>query len=241
MGAWGPGLLSNDTAGDLVVLWDDFIVPLHKNDPKIWSSERIADLFLGLRPFRPGAGVQKEDETAEVLALGALYLRHEWKVPSRLRQRLIDVANTELEDARLRQWPEPAKRRRALVGFLGRLGEKAKPREVVGGVPPSSLAQEIAQHKKFAPAIPKFLRVMKGSPSDEFNEVYPAFIDKLFDLFATPGNNPEPREWEAVKYRLMLCAWVLGGFLALGDEEILALIARAEATNGRLPLTIVSE
>ena len=177
-----------------------------------------------------------------MLALGALFRRHRMEIPPRLWLRLVDVANAELKVEQLNEWAEPGKRRRVLTSFLKAIGGELKSsEEPLGAPPPGSIKEEIAQMKAFAPQLARWIPVFKGpSPDDEFNRTYPTFIDRIVDLFETPGDDPQPRRWEAVKYRLMCLAWFFGCVTRLSDDDIVVLIGKAEETDGRLPFSILS-
>jgi hypothetical protein len=241
MGYWGEGLLANDDAGDLTVFWEDFILPLRRQDPDTWTPDHIADFFSYFRPFRPAHGKPQADEAAEVLALGALYRRHRMEIPPQLRLRLVEAANAELESDRLQEWAIPGKRRRVLIDFLRSIGGEIHASKDADSVPsPGSLKEQIEQFERFIPHLARWIPVLKGpSPDDEFNAVCPPFLDRLAELLATPRDEPVLRQQEITKYRLMMYAWFLGCVLRLPDEDIVELIERAERTDGQLPFAIL--
>jgi hypothetical protein len=115
MGAWGEGLLENDTAGDLEVFWNDFVVPGRKEDRKFWKASRIAELFRfcyfrGYNGIRP----EKPEHAEELLAVAALFHREKLPLPAELKALVESAANNELRRTRLEEWADPKKRKAAL-------------------------------------------------------------------------------------------------------------------------------
>lgn len=115
MGTWGEKLLDNDDAGDLEVTWDEWISEGRTRDPEFWSPERIAD-FLKVAYFREGFDRAVEDSD-ELLAVGALFLRDGLEPPAELRDALIRAANIALRPDRLKEWEgAPRSRKKVLEG-----------------------------------------------------------------------------------------------------------------------------
>lgn len=230
MGAWGEGLLENDTAGDLEVFWTEFITPGRTKDPKFWTAARIAELFRfcyfrGYGEIRP----EKPDDAEELLAVGALLHREKLELPPDLKTLVESAANNELRRSRLQEWAEPKKRKAALEQFLRDIGGKR--------VKPSRarkrpIAPEVAQIRAFMKRLPHWIAVVKGElrgQVDAYEVAEPKFVGELKRFcFDGTKSDDHAETRQAVIARLMCLAYVTGWMLELPGTEIERLVAASK-------------
>ncbi|MEP7001598.1 MAG: hypothetical protein ABI969_14020 [bacterium] len=243
MGAWGSGLLENDAAADLVGFWNEFIAHGRQVDPEFWTSERIYELFrqTQLRALRDIDFIDS-DRASEILAIGVLYLQNELPLPTQLVDVLVRAASAQLERAQLREWGEDARvRRAALQEFLVAIGREAAP--ALTRVDPDK--EELKKMRAFARHYPRWVRTWRALAGDD---MWPEFAPPLESDFRRTimylRNSDRPASNELVTQRLMCIAFCLGSYLELPEDEVLHLIALAEASKGdiyrrRVPGTVI--
>lgn len=239
MGTWGHGHLDNDAAGDLEVVWNEYVVRGREADPERWTPERIVGFFRTTyfrSPFRGdnayGIDLDGGETAVEVLALGALFQRHDIPIPPPFRDLLARAANAELRKEKLKEWDSPRKRQRVLVAFLESIGAE---REDV--VPTDPLREEVARLREFSKRIPQFLDHVRTlrRPTEEEERLWPDFIDRLGETMGKGTRASDPKlEAAAYQHRLVVLAFCVGWWLKLSDQETLALIDRAKATRGEV-------
>ena len=227
MGTWGEGPLDNDTAGDLEVFWQDYVVHGRSKDPRFWTATRIAELFRFLY-FKGYENVHPERpaQAEELLALGALFRREKLDVPPELMALVESGINYELRRDRLQEWADPAKRKQALENFLREIGGKrkqAKPKRR----PPS---EDIAEIETFMKRAPHWIAVVKGEEANdaEYDALEPQFIEEL-KRFCFAGTRSEDtiEQRRAVMARLKCLGYFTGWMLNLPSEQIVNLVNAA--------------
>jgi hypothetical protein len=228
MGVWGEGPLDNDTAADLELFWQAVVARGRARDPRFWSGKTIAELFRVLY-FNGYGDVRPEspDHAEKLLAVGALFRREKLPLPAELEALVESAVNHELRPSRLREWPEPAKRREALEQFLRTIGgtrrKVARPRRR----PP---AEEIAAIEGFMKRAPHWVAVVRfEKPYDpEYDSAEPAFVDALKHFcFAGTESEDQDERRRAIVARLMCLAYVAGWMLNLPSADVLRLIEAA--------------
>lgn len=239
MGTWGHGHLDNDAAGDLEVVWNDYVVRGRETDPEFWTPERIVRFFRDTyfrAPFRGddayGIDLDNGETAVEVLALGALFQKHEIPIPEPFRDLLARAANAELRREKLKEWDSPRKRERVLVAFLESIGAERAPVAAT-----SPLREEVAKMREFSKHYPKWLdyvRTFQGH-ADAVRLWPEDFIDRLGEAVGKGTRTSDEKLQDAAyQQRLMVLAFCAGWWLKLPDEEALALIDRAKATKGQV-------
>lgn len=231
MGAWGSGLLENDAAADLVGFWNEFIAHGRQVDPEFWTAERIYELFrqTHLRGLKD-TDFTDGDRASEILAIGVLYLQTELALPEHLSDVLVRAASAQLERAQLREWGEDARARRAaLEAYLVAIGREAAP--VLKRLDPEQ--EELKKLRAFAKHYPRWVHSWRAIVGDD---MWPEFEPPLERDFRRnllySRNSDKPAGDELVKQRLMCIAFCLGSYLELPEDEVLHLIALAEASGG---------
>jgi hypothetical protein len=230
MGAWGEGLLENDTAGDLEVFWTDFIAAGRRKDPKFWTSVKISELFRFCY-FRGYDGVrpEKADDAEELLAVGALFRREKLRLPAQLKTLVESAANNELRRNRLQEWAEPKKRKAVLEQFLRAIGgRRAKPSRVKK----RPIGPEVAEIQAFMKRLPHWVGVVKGEVRgqvDAYEVAEPKFIGELKRFcFEGTKSDDHAETRQAVIARLMCLSYVTGWMLQLPGTEIERLVAASK-------------
>lgn len=226
MGAWGIDILENDDAMDFVTFWDDYIERALQKDPEFWTPERITDFFT-FAYFKNSMDYDNPQTNAELLALGALFLRRGLPLPQKLKEILEQAINTALKQENIQEWDEPRKRRKALEGFLRAIGGKKIE------VKNPKLA-EAEQLKNFCSRFKQWVRTVKGPYNDDdFGKLYPKFLDSLAACMRRGISQVSTKtDFNIQKYRLMLLAFYTGWKVDCSEEEIHTLIKKAEKTKG---------
>lgn len=243
MGAWGSGLLENDAAADLVGFWNEFIAHGRQVDPEFWTSERIYELFrqTHLRALKD-IDFTDSDRASEILAIGVLYLQTEVPLPEHLVDVLVRAASAQLERAQLRVWGEDARgRRAALEAFVVAIGREAVP--ALKRIDPDK--EELKKLRAFAKHYPRWVHAWRALAGDDMWPEFEPPLERDFwrtIMYSRNSDNPVPDE--LVKQRLMCIAFCLGSYLELPEDEVLHLIALAEASQGdiyrrRVPGTVI--
>ena len=235
MGAWGLDLLENDAAGDLKVVWDNYVERGRQVDPESWTEDRIWEFFRLVywrAAFSSGKGVRYQETALEVLALGGLFLQHDLSIPPALQRLLVEAAHFELTREQLELWDSPRRRKRVLLGFLETIGEVYVP-EVQSANP---LKDEVRFWREFSKQYPRWIKVAKyrHGGDEEANRLWPHwFFDRMGAAVGKGArSNDEKLESSVFQQRLMALAFALGWWLELPEEQTLSLIDAAKETKG---------
>ena len=232
MGYWGEELLENDTAADVAGFWDEFITYGREHDSDFWTAERIYDL-LRVTYFRKiqGYDLQDPDRNAEILAVGALFLKHGLAIPAPLKDLLARSATAELRPTQLAEWGDPPARRRVLERFMKAIG--AKPIRTTEKHPVEKEIAELAEWSKHYPRWINSARTLRAD--DEWERLEPAFVRSLWSFIGTgTDHSREALMNKSMMYRLMCLAFMTGWFTGMSEEETLDLIERARRTKGNV-------
>ena len=228
MGAWGDGPLDNDTAGDLAVFWEEVVERGRGRDPEGWVPERIAELFRFLYFGGYGDLRPESPSTAErLLAVGALFQKHNVPIPSELKALVVRAANAELRRSRTSEWAEPAKRKRALEAFLAEIGGERLPSKERRRPP----TEDTAQIEAFVKRIEHWVAVVKFQTSYDpaYETAEPQFVHELKRFVVANTRTEDSKETRrTIRARLKALAYVAGWFLNLPAPDIVRLVRSAD-------------
>jgi hypothetical protein len=231
MGAWGKGLLDNDTALDVAADWERFVQP--RIADSAWGGEDTWQFFRRTY-FRHGINPHDTETNAELLALGALHDRHGIAPARELRGLLGRAANAELRQHALDEWDDPKARKRTLLEFLAAIGEPAA--KATRGEADTEVAAEIARLKPFTDQLDRWAGVVSPPhDDDEFERLYPPFFDAIEKSLLAglrPGAERTPAQARLVQLRFMLMAFHVAWKAELPPDGIRELVRQAQATEG---------
>ncbi len=232
MGAWGEGLLDNDTALDVAADWDQFVTPLIKlanwDGAQIWK-------FMERCYFRQGINCQDSNDNLQLLAVGALYQKHDLALPPDLKALLERAVSIELTADFISEWRDKKARKKVLLAFLESIGGK---RVKVSSIDSENLdiVAEIEALKPFTDHLDRWAKVVSPPHSDDdFERLYPPFLDAIERLLIQ-GIKPQmlksDQEHELIKLRFMIMAFYVAWKAERSSEEIATIVRHAKATEG---------
>lgn len=238
MGAWGKGLLENDTALDVAADWDRFVTPYVTLAS--WNGEQVWDFFKRIY-FRSGLNPHESDTNAEVLAVGALFQRHQLSIVPELKAALRDAASAELGKESLDEWDDPKDRKRVLMEFLKSIGETPK-KAARSDAGDAVVAEAIADLLPFTAHFDRWAGVVSPPGSDDdFEKLYPAFFDSIEKMLTSgfsAGMFKTTQQERLVQLRFMLMTFYVAWKTGKSAGEIVALVRQAEATKGAFFMAI---
>ncbi len=232
MGAWGNGLLENDTALDFVLNWEDYVVQnlTHAS----WDGSATWKFLIRIY-FRLGLNPMDSHDNCELFAACALFQKHKLRIPDDMKAVLEKAISAELAPEALDEWDDGPGRKKVLNALLKRIGGK-RVKVAQDQVNAMDLDVAIMELVPFTNQIGRWADVVSPPHSDDdFERLYPRFFDsieKLLTLGVKPGMCKTEQELTLIKHRFMIMAFYVAWKADNSAEEIRNIVKQAQATDG---------
>ncbi|MES2178705.1 MAG: hypothetical protein V4550_12670 [Gemmatimonadota bacterium] len=231
MGAWGYGIMQNDTARDYEVYWNTYVARGRKKDPEFWTVAQVDD-FVWHGRFRSEVDYGDPNVRAELLAAALLYRKAGLPLGGRVFDAVEKAASLELGPDELKEYASPAARKRAILKFMESFGMQQRSAADLppGEARPSALRSEVEKWVAFSARYPEWIEVSHRPFSHKpFFDLVPQWFFALQDVLGKgAGHNDKELENQGKKYRLMCLAFYTGFVMRLPDDERLRLIEKVD-------------
>lgn len=219
MGAWGYSALDNDPAYDVQYRWEERIVK------SSYTTEEATEQFI--KDWGDSIKYGDSITNMEIIALLAIHLNNNLKLPTSLKTISIDAINRELLDEALIEWESPDKRKEILLSLLHSIGGKVRaPKMPKIFRDPALCYSSTNAAKKDLYALTKAIKKSKPGYYNIKNE--PAFIQTLRRLFNSQIWEKDYNIYEqAHRERLMMLSWYLGTELKMSEIEIKEMLEKS--------------
>ena len=236
MGAWGVGILDNDTALDLANAWKRFRAAGYP--AAYYTPEGSLDFFLG-NEGHLGIGMTMDwgdvETTARLIALAELFLRDGLAIRGRVKEYFEEAISWELRKDALAEWDDSKARKRALDDLLRRIDGKR--RRLTTSKLFRHPAIEFKNRKELLGKLEGWIRGIASHKLSEFpsDQEYP----RLWQVLDRVMNNrirfvSDSVRAEGLAQRLILLAAYFGIYCQLPPTETLHLMRKAAERGGAL-------
>ena len=235
MSAWGYTAFENDVAADLILIWDEYVVPLLKVSKE--DKHLICDRFFFSVFFREKINHEDQDTNIQLIAIGKLYFDSEITISNSFKELIERAVYEEKKADALSCWNDPKKRREWLNKFVKSIGGrllKKKDLQIE-----QNHEDEIKELKNFV----KYLKVFCGTQSPkevgdfkfdyEFFEKYKLTTKDQLELALLEGIkggafSKTDEEWELLQLRSIVLAYLVGLTLELSSNDLYSLCLKAK-------------
>ena len=219
MGAWGYSALDNDSAYDILYLWEEWTQKCS------YTSEQATQKFI--QDWGDAINYGDSLTNMEIIALLAILLNNGAAISEQFKKISVDAINREIIDEALDSWNDPDKRKVTLISLLKEVdGEIKKP------IKPKFFKDPALCYRNTNIALNDLnrltKRIRKAKPGYYNINKEPSFIKTLRRLMNSQVWEKDINIYgQARRERLMMISWYLGTELKMSEEEIRALLERS--------------